>query len=482
MIISGGRLLLSEQDRSIRSERCRSTSSSARWPRTAGARAVAVVLSGGGSDGSRGIRDVHEAGGPGRRAGRRERAVRRDAADGGATAGRGRLGAAAVRHAAGPPGARGRPRGQRRSGSPSSGHRPAVRPWSRSIGCSRRSTGSTSPTTSRAPSPGASSGAWPWPARRHRGIRPAPEMRIAVSSTCSIAIFSIGVTRFFRDEQAFAVLGEPGPPRSAGAPAARARRLRCGSPAARRAKRLYSLAILLEELTARGATARSRSSPPTCTGARSSTPRAASTTPEARGQRLAGAPGALLHPDRRALPGRPRAAPDGSSSRSTTSSRTRPSPASISSPAATCSSICSRRRSRRCSRSFTSRSTADGVLFLGPSETAGPLAADFETVDKHWRVYRKYSSDARIPVDARLQPRPTARDRPAPAVDPRPAPLALPAPRHLRRAPRASTMPPSLLVNERGELVHAFGGASAFLHAPRRTPGRSTSSSWCDPS
>src|SRR5688500_11495011 len=62
MIISGGRLLLSDRDRHqefplpidifFRS-----------LAQDCGARAVAIVLSGGGSDGSRGICDVHEAGG-----------------------------------------------------------------------------------------------------------------------------------------------------------------------------------------------------------------------------------------------------------------------------------------------------------------------------------------------------------------------------------------------------------------------------------
>src|SRR6185369_5132300 len=42
-----------------------------------------------------------------------------------------------------------------------------------------------------------------------------------------------------------------------------------------------------------------------------------------------------------------------------------------------------------------------GLLFLGPSETAGPLARGYETIDKHWRLYRK-RSDARIQVDARV--------------------------------------------------------------------------------
>ncbi|HVH40840.1 MAG TPA: chemotaxis protein CheB, partial [Labilithrix sp.] len=45
-----------------------------------------------------------------------------------------------------------------------------------------------------------------------------------------------------------------------------------------------------------------------------------------------------------------------------------------------------------------------GVLFLGPSETLGLLSHDFETVDRHWHFYRKFS-DVRIPVDTRLSPR-----------------------------------------------------------------------------
>ena len=62
MIISGGRLLLSEQDR--HQERTLPIDIFFRsLAQDCGSRAVAIVLSGGGSDGSRGIRDVHAAGG-----------------------------------------------------------------------------------------------------------------------------------------------------------------------------------------------------------------------------------------------------------------------------------------------------------------------------------------------------------------------------------------------------------------------------------
>ena len=102
---------------------------------------------------------------------------------------------------------------------------------------------------------------------------------------------------------------------------------------------------------------------------------------------------------------------------------------------------------------------AAACCFLGPSESAGALARDFETVDKHWRLYRKHS-DVRMPVDAR-----------APAAAPAEARVPAAAAARRRRAHSLSQllgtydalldefMPPSLLVNDRGELVHAFGGA-----------------------
>ena len=109
-----------------------------------------------------------------------------------------------------------------------------------------------------------------------------------------------------------------------------------------------------------------------------------------------------------------------------------------------------------------------GVLFLGPSETPGALANDFETLDRHWRLYRKYT-DVRMQVDPRFQP---AR------VEPRLATTAMNVPLGRNSLTNMiatydvlldEVMPPSLLVTERGELVHTFAGASRFL---RRRDGR----------
>jgi len=104
-----------------------------------------------------------------------------------------------------------------------------------------------------------------------------------------------------------------------------------------------------------------------------------------------------------------------------------------------------------------------GVMFLGPSESPGALLKDFETIDPHWRMYRKHS-DVRTPVDPRLQPRFADARVVVPA--PMTGPFARYSMSHLLATYDAlleDFMPASLLVNDRGELVHAFHGASQFL-------------------
>ena len=103
-----------------------------------------------------------------------------------------------------------------------------------------------------------------------------------------------------------------------------------------------------------------------------------------------------------------------------------------------------------------------GVMFLGPSESPAALLKDFETLDAHWRIYRKHS-DVRTPVDPRLQPR---FSEPRRSMTPPVTPFARYSMSHLLATYDVlleDYMPPSLLVNDRGELVHAFGGASKYL-------------------
>jgi len=109
-----------------------------------------------------------------------------------------------------------------------------------------------------------------------------------------------------------------------------------------------------------------------------------------------------------------------------------------------------------------------GLVFLGPSETLGLLSHDFETVDRHWHFYRKFS-DVRMPVDTRLASGriDTVRGAP-PASIPR---ASLPGLLGTYDALLEDFMPPSLLVSERGDVVHSFGGASKFLKLRDGRPG-----------
>ena len=111
-----------------------------------------------------------------------------------------------------------------------------------------------------------------------------------------------------------------------------------------------------------------------------------------------------------------------------------------------------------------------GVLFLGPSETPGDLADEFEEIESRWRIYRK-RRDVRLPIDDR-------------------APLAVPTilPRSLSNAggsrptaPDADLiqtydhllqryMPASILIEEDYTIVHTFGSAGQFLRIPEGRP------------
>ncbi|MCG8584933.1 MAG: PAS domain-containing protein, partial [Pirellulales bacterium] len=105
-----------------------------------------------------------------------------------------------------------------------------------------------------------------------------------------------------------------------------------------------------------------------------------------------------------------------------------------------------------------------GALFLGPSESPGEIADEFETVDQQWKMFRK-RRDVRLPADVRMPlSSGFARLRDstlhAPATN-----NGLPYASLLRAydALLAAHVPPSLLIDENHELVHAFSGAGKFL-------------------
>jgi two-component system CheB/CheR fusion protein len=113
----------------------------------------------------------------------------------------------------------------------------------------------------------------------------------------------------------------------------------------------------------------------------------------------------------------------------------------------------------------------NGVLMLGPSEHIGPLVDDFEAVDVHWRVYRKHR-DLRRGSEIGRPPMLPQRTYPT-AGEPRLGSFggySLSQTVGVYDALLEEYMPPSLLVNERRELVHAFSGASRYLKVKEGRP------------
>jgi two-component system, chemotaxis family, CheB/CheR fusion protein len=103
-----------------------------------------------------------------------------------------------------------------------------------------------------------------------------------------------------------------------------------------------------------------------------------------------------------------------------------------------------------------------GVLLLGPSETLGPLADGFTILDKHWQLYQK-AGESHTRMSAHRPSFLPSETRVA-------MPSVLPPARHslaqllsVYDVLLEETMPPSLLLSDRGELLHVLGGAARFL-------------------
>ena len=112
-----------------------------------------------------------------------------------------------------------------------------------------------------------------------------------------------------------------------------------------------------------------------------------------------------------------------------------------------------------------------GVLVLGPSESLGELADEFETLDNHWKIFRK-RRDIRLPVDMRLSSSPSMPQKQVAGSSLRSSRPAFPDSSLVKVYDEIlnSYVPPSLLVNMHHELIHSFAGAGRFLRMPDGRP------------
>jgi two-component system CheB/CheR fusion protein len=106
-----------------------------------------------------------------------------------------------------------------------------------------------------------------------------------------------------------------------------------------------------------------------------------------------------------------------------------------------------------------------GVLFLGPSENVTDLEDEFDVVDRHWKMYRK-RRDIRLHPGTGLATMPlseTAMLFRHQLVNLGKSDAHFP---DVYENLLARYVPPSLLLNEHHELVHSFGDARKYLQVP----------------
>ncbi len=113
----------------------------------------------------------------------------------------------------------------------------------------------------------------------------------------------------------------------------------------------------------------------------------------------------------------------------------------------------------------------DGLLFLGPSETVGSSEHLFETLDKRWKIFRRKESVADLYALPKLpvQVKPSdegARNaaRTAPPVNKPPQETTI------ERVLLQHFAPPSVVVNERGDILYTHGRTGMYLEPSRGQP------------
>ncbi|MEM7672804.1 MAG: chemotaxis protein CheB [Verrucomicrobiota bacterium] len=109
----------------------------------------------------------------------------------------------------------------------------------------------------------------------------------------------------------------------------------------------------------------------------------------------------------------------------------------------------------------------DGILFLGPSETLGSFENEFDPLNRHWNIFRKrkdirMSPEVSMPLSAL-----SARD----SMPPQPESLR----RHSADLSLSRTydsllesyMPPSILLDKNRQVLHVFGEAIQYIAVPK---------------
>lgn len=112
-----------------------------------------------------------------------------------------------------------------------------------------------------------------------------------------------------------------------------------------------------------------------------------------------------------------------------------------------------------------------GLLFLGTSESVSGFEDRFASVDKKWKLYqrRRKAEHAKVDLPAHLPGAPAASHASVPRVAPAPAVAGI---GHIaERLLLGAFVPPSVLVDDRGELLFVHGRTGPFLEPAPGEPG-----------
>ena len=113
--------------------------------------------------------------------------------------------------------------------------------------------------------------------------------------------------------------------------------------------------------------------------------------------------------------------------------------------------------------------TTGGYLFLGASESPGDLGSEFDTVNEHWKIYRK-NRDVRLLEPLRLPVTRKASGTPRPFLGEPRSTLADTQLLSVYDQLLDKHMPPSFLVNEDRQLIDSFAGAERLFRVGKRRP------------
>lgn len=112
-----------------------------------------------------------------------------------------------------------------------------------------------------------------------------------------------------------------------------------------------------------------------------------------------------------------------------------------------------------------------GILFLGSSETIGPFSDLFDQLDKRWKLFRRRENNSIRPALPEFSSGVLADGaRSDTRVGMRQIDRGLSIQRQIERALLARFVPASVIVNERGDIVYVHGRTGAYLEPSEGQP------------